>query len=191
VVDVYLLHPAPNPKKNVEEGIGWRLSWLFLHSSVSGLSRSKICCPRSPSCCCSRRKTLPKELSNKIEFMPHDFFTEQPVQHADVYFFRWIFHNWSDKYCTQILRNLIPALKNGARIVINDNVLPEPGVLPIWREEKLISMDLTMLELGNAKERDLDGWAKLFVEAESRFRFIGGKPPVGSSLWILEPIWEG
>lgn len=36
---------------------------------------------------------------------------EQPVRHADVYFFRAIFHNWRHKYAVEILRNLMPALK--------------------------------------------------------------------------------
>lgn len=61
---------------------------------------------------------MSNETEPRVEFMVHDFFTEQPIQGADVYFFRWILHNWSDKYCVQILRNLIPALKNGARILI-------------------------------------------------------------------------
>ena len=69
--------------------------------------------------------------------MPYDFFTEQPVKDADVYLFRWIFHNWSDGYCINILRNLIPALKNGAMVVINDHCLPEPGTMGQWQEEKL------------------------------------------------------
>ena len=69
--------------------------------------------------------------------MSHDFFTIQPVKDADVYLFRWIFHNWSDGYCIKILRNLVPALKNGAMIVINDNVLPEPGTMGLWQEERL------------------------------------------------------
>lgn len=69
--------------------------------------------------------------------MAHDFLTEQPVHGADVYFFRWILHNWSDKYCVKILKNLIPALKPGAKVVINDNVLPQPGVLSQWQEERL------------------------------------------------------
>jgi len=123
--------------------------------------------------------------------MAHDFLTEQPVKYADVYFFRWIFHNWSDKYCIKILRNLIPALKVNARIVINDNVLPEPGTMPIFREERLRSMDLTMLELQNSCERELEDWAKLFKEADSRYDFKGGKQPAGSTLWILEAVWKG
>lgn len=80
---------------------------------------------------------VPAELTGRVKFMEHDFFKEQPVHGADVYFFRWIFHNWSDKYSIKILRSLIPALKPGARVVINDNVLPQPGVLSQWQEERL------------------------------------------------------
>jgi hypothetical protein len=70
--------------------------------------------------------------------MTHDFLLEdQPVQGGDVYFFRWILHNWSDKYCVKILRGLIPSLKPGAKIVLNDNVLPQPGVLSRWQENRL------------------------------------------------------
>lgn len=69
--------------------------------------------------------------------MAHDFFTEQPVVGADVYLFRWIMHNWSDKYCVKILRCLIPALKPGAKIIVNDNVLPQPGEVSKWKESRL------------------------------------------------------
>ena len=79
---------------------------------------------------------LAPELSDRVSFMAHDF-NEQPVKNADVYLFRWIFRNWSDKYCVQMLRNLIPALKSGAGVVINDNCLPEPSVLSLWQEERL------------------------------------------------------
>lgn len=59
--------------------------------------------------------------------MPHDFLEVQPVHGADVYLLRWILHDWSDKYAIQILRNLTPALKKGARVVVNDVCLPAPG----------------------------------------------------------------
>ena len=85
----------------------------------------------------SAASSLPPELSDRVEFMPHDFFTEQPVKGADLYLFRWIFHNWLDDYCIKILHSLIPALKKGAMIVINDNVLPEPGTMGLWQERRL------------------------------------------------------
>lgn len=80
---------------------------------------------------------IPSDVSSRVKFMGHDFFTEQPVKDADVYLFRWIFHNWSDEYSIKILRSLIPALKTGARILVNDNVLPEPNAIDPW-DEKII-----------------------------------------------------
>lgn len=80
---------------------------------------------------------IPPDLAARIRFQAHDFFTEQPVHGADVYFFRWIFHNWSDKYCEKMLKCLIPALKPGARILVNENILPSPGSENPW-DEKII-----------------------------------------------------
>jgi hypothetical protein len=54
----------------------------------------------------------------------------------------------------------------------------------------LRAMDLTMLEIGNAKERDLDEWTNLFEEADSRFIFQGIKQPLDSRLAIIEATWE-
>lgn len=46
-----------------------------------------------------------------------------------------------------------------------------------------------MLEIGNAKERDLE-WKSLFEQADSRFVFKGIQQLQGSSLAILEITWE-
>ncbi|KAI0465722.1 S-adenosyl-L-methionine-dependent methyltransferase [Xylaria cf. heliscus] len=136
-------------------------------------------------------KEMPADIAGRVKFMTHDFFTEQPVFGADIYFFRWIFHNWSDKYCIEILKKHIPALKPGAKIVINDNVLPGPGVLSKWQEDRLRSMDLTMTELQNSHEREVDEWAKLFKDTDTRFEFQGATRPPGSNLWILVAEWKG
>jgi hypothetical protein len=69
---------------------------------------------------------VPEDLKDRVEIVAHDFFTPQPVEDADVYLFRWIFHDWSDKYSVRILQNLIPALKHGAKIVIGEVCLPGP-----------------------------------------------------------------
>ena len=53
---------------------------------------------------------------------------------ADAYLFRWIFHNWPDCYVLQILQQTIPALTRGARIIINESLCPESGVLPLIKE---------------------------------------------------------
>ncbi|KAL8718256.1 MAG: hypothetical protein Q9181_008227 [Wetmoreana brouardii] len=133
---------------------------------------------------------IPSELADRVQFLPHDFLTEQPVKGAEVYLFRWIFHNWSDQYCIAILQNLIPALKPGSNVVINDNCLPEPGTLNLLQEERIRSMDLTMLEIQNSAERDMEGWAALFEKADHRFKFLGGHQPAGSHLWTITARWE-
>ena len=86
----------------------------------------------------SSHPVLSADLAERVSFMPHNFFTEQPIKGADVYFFRWIFHGWSDKYCILLLRNLIPALKPSARLVINDFCLPpQSNTLPLSIERRL------------------------------------------------------
>lgn len=89
--------------------------------------------------------SIPKELEGRVQLTTHDFLTPQSVV-ADVYFFRWIFHGFSEKYCIQILRELIPALRKGARVVINDGTLPDPGTVG-WAEEKSIRLVLFCCEV--------------------------------------------
>jgi hypothetical protein len=80
---------------------------------------------------------LPQDVASRITMQAYDFFTPQPVRGADVYFFRWIFHNWADKYCLLILKNLIPALEPGSRVVLNEWCLPEPNTSSIRWERRL------------------------------------------------------
>lgn len=80
--------------------------------------------------------TVPSDLKegNRLRFMSHDFFHEQPVKGAEIYYLRWVLHDWSDKYAVKILRSLIPALKKGSRILISDLCLPPPCTLSPFRE---------------------------------------------------------
>jgi hypothetical protein len=78
----------------------------------------------------------PPELEGRVTLTTHDFFTPQPIT-ADIYYFRWIFHNCSDVYAIKILQNLVPALKPGAKILINDGILPEPGTIGVMEEKSI------------------------------------------------------
>lgn len=91
----------------------------------------------------------PVGVADRVRFMVHDFLTPQPLQ-AAVYYFRMIFHDWPDKYCIKILRQLIPVLTPGAKVVINDAVIPGPGTLPWDREAALRGSDMHMLSIQNA-----------------------------------------
>lgn len=80
-------------------------------------------------------RLLSEELRGRISFMAHDFFTPQPVKGADVYLFRFILHNWSDKYSISILQNLLPAVKEGSRIVIYE-FLPADVAETSWSKRQ-------------------------------------------------------
>ena len=82
------------------------------------------------------KRPVPLELADRVTFMAHDMFVEQPVC-ADIYLYRWVFHDWPDAYVVKILRQLIPALKPGARVLINDTILPEPNTLSELQERKI------------------------------------------------------
>ncbi|KAI1076986.1 putative O-methyltransferase [Whalleya microplaca] len=133
----------------------------------------------------------PEELADRVRYMVHDFFTEQPIKGADVYFFRSVMHNWSDSYAAKILQAHIPALKIGAKIVLNDTVVPEPDKILPGDAARVRANDLVMLELFNGGDRELADFERLFAKAHSGFRFHGGSQVPGSNLWMLEAEWMG
>ncbi|KAI0892116.1 sterigmatocystin 8-O-methyltransferase [Annulohypoxylon nitens] len=132
---------------------------------------------------------IPEELEGRFEFMAYDLFAPQTIQ-ADVYFFRWIFHNWSDKYSILIIKALIPALKPGAKVILNESCMPEPGEIAHWREKDLRSFDISMGASFNSYERSLDEWKALLSEADPRFKFQKVSGAKDSALSIIEFIWS-
>jgi 6-hydroxytryprostatin B O-methyltransferase len=73
------------------------------------------------------RKTIAQDakLASRMDFQEHDFFKPQRVE-ADVYFFRHILHDWPDTECIKIIQALLPSLKDGARVLISEGIMPEP-----------------------------------------------------------------
>ncbi|KAJ2999003.1 hypothetical protein NUW58_g143 [Xylaria curta] len=142
---------------------------------------------------------IPNEVKARVSFAVHDIICPQTVE-ADVYYLRWILHNWPDKYCLctnsgqpegmVILRALIPALKHNARIVIQEACLPEPGTVPLWKETRLRAADLSMTALFNARDRTANDWKALFTEADRRFVLKSVIQPTGSALAILDLRWN-
>ncbi|KAL8940715.1 MAG: hypothetical protein Q9216_002665 [Gyalolechia sp. 2 TL-2023] len=61
--------------------------------------------------------------SGRVKFQVHDFFKENTVKGADVYWLRGILHDWSDSYCVQILTALKAAMSSRSRILICDPVM--------------------------------------------------------------------
>ncbi|KAJ5161243.1 hypothetical protein N7492_006635 [Penicillium capsulatum] len=98
-----------------------------------------------------------QSLSSAIEPKVHDFFTEQPVKGARVYFLHSILHDWNDETCQKILSQLVPAMTPGySKILINENVVPDTGAH--WQAT---SLDMIMMVDLAAKERTERQWHKL------------------------------
>ncbi|KAL4963166.1 S-adenosyl-L-methionine-dependent methyltransferase [Aspergillus stella-maris] len=137
-------------------------------------------------------RSLPEDVKRdgRITFQEHDFFTPQP-EIADIYLLRFICHDHPDEVAVEILKALVPAMRNGARLLINDGVLPEPNTLPRGEERIARIMDLEMMTTFNARERPLADWVKLCADADSRFKLRFVSKPQGSNLSILEFVFDG
>ncbi|KAI0138094.1 S-adenosyl-L-methionine-dependent methyltransferase [Hypoxylon sp. NC0597] len=148
----------------------------------------------------SKAERLPGELNGegrnegandgRIVFQAHDFFKPQPVRGAAVYFLRWILHNWSDKYAIRILQNIGQAMDDNSRLIIHDYCIDDLNKLSIRKRRAATNMDIGMMQLLNAQERDEAQWRELLAKADSRFQWIGVTRPPGSALAIIEALWR-
>lgn len=83
---------------------------------------------------------IPEGLRGRVRFMSHDLLSPQPADiKVNVVLLRWVLHNWSDPYAIRILREQTPTLMPGARILIQDVILPEPGIVATWMEREMRS----------------------------------------------------
>ncbi|CAI0641140.1 unnamed protein product [Colletotrichum noveboracense] len=138
---------------------------------------------------------VPAELKGRIRFMPYDFFTPQ-TQAADAYMIKQCFHNWPDHYCVRIIRNQIPLMKPGCRLIVIDSLVPEPGTMSLMAERMVRAFDMLMLTQGHGREREGAEWIELFKQADPRFKIRAMKPiskaaDFGPATGLIEVIWQG
>lgn len=130
---------------------------------------------------------VPAGLEDRLSFQVHDFFQPQTTP-ADVYFFRKTLLNHTDKYSTNIIRALSPALKPGNRLVIMDFVQSDAVIEATTTERHFRAVDLQMLLYYNCRYRTLDEWKELVLGADSRFEFEAFCRPPGSGLPVFSFI---
>ncbi|EWC44896.1 hypothetical protein DRE_00955 [Drechslerella stenobrocha 248] len=53
-----------------------------------------------------------------VKFVEHDFFEENPIKNADIYWLRYILHDWSDDYCVKILDGIRAGMGPRSRLLI-------------------------------------------------------------------------
>ncbi|KAF4210815.1 hypothetical protein CNMCM5878_003787 [Aspergillus fumigatiaffinis] len=128
----------------------------------------------------------------RVSFAEHDFFAPQRLT-ADAYFLRLILHDWNDADAARIIRQIIPAMRNGSRLLIMDAVLPEPrgeGSGSVLRERQLRRSDIGMFTLFSAKERSLVQMRGLVEGCDGRLRFLGVRTPPGSHASLMSWVHE-
>jgi len=118
-----------------------------------------------------------------IEFEETDFFKDQPphrAKKAEAYFLRHILHDWSSKFCVQILTNLRRAAKATTRLLICETSLEPPLIDP---NSPLLSnggmatsfshhYNLIMMSLFNAEERSQEDYEELFALSGWKFQSV-------------------
>ncbi|KAI9649720.1 hypothetical protein NHQ30_002301 [Ciborinia camelliae] len=118
-----------------------------------------------------------------VKAMGHDFFTPQVVNGAQFYYLRTVLHDWEDDEAVQILKNLIPAMAPGSKILIDEMVLPNTGVH--WWSACL---DLHMYAMLGAMERNEEQWHSLLDKAGLQITEISTYSPVmRHSIIVAQP----
>lgn len=130
---------------------------------------------------------MPLEIASRLTFQAHDFTQPQPVRGAAVYLLRMILHDWPDVEAITIIQQLVAAMTPGSsRLLIMDTVLPVPGSVPVSVERIMRVRDMTMMEIFNSKERELEDWRFLLAAADNRLKLVNVVQPFGSDMSVLE-----
>ncbi|KAL4957796.1 putative O-methyltransferase [Aspergillus filifer] len=97
----------------------------------------------------------------EVEKLAYDFFTEQPVKGARVYFLHHILHDWSDEYCLRILKNIVSAMTPGySKILVHEMIVLERGA-PQFQAQ----LDMAMMAFNSGMERTRQQWRRLLETA--------------------------
>jgi hypothetical protein len=87
-----------------------------------------------------------------------------------------VLHDWDDESCARILRNCRAAALPGARLLVLENVIGEPG-----QDAFAALLDMNMLAVTGGQERDMagydalasaSGWMRMEVLSLPGSRFI-------------------
>ena len=110
-----------------------------------------------PQAAAAARQAAEKDgLGDRFTAVPGDFFASVPG--ADLYLLKAILHDWDDDSCVRILRNCRTAAWPGARLVVIENVIREPG-----KDRFASLLDMNMLAVLPGQEREIGHYDELFA----------------------------
>lgn len=178
---------------DVGSGVGsfaWPLLETYFHIHVTLHDLPETINMTKEFCAKDRPEVLQ---SDRVAFAAGDFFLDIPVKGADVYYLRNIIHNWPDIQAVKLLQNARQAMSLKSRLLIHEHVMrpvcskpksggvenidqdtaPEP-LLPNFGagQIRVYNQDLTMLVIYNAKERTIDEFAHLGMDADLKLQKV-------------------
>lgn len=101
------------------------------------------------------------QIDSKIEVMPYDFYTENPIKGARAYYMHSVLHDWPDDVCLKILSRVKEAMKPGySKLLINENVIPAMGA-----DWQATAEDIMVMITSSSLERTERHWRNLVESA--------------------------
>jgi 6-hydroxytryprostatin B O-methyltransferase len=130
---------------------------------------------------------IPAELKDRITFQVQDFFQPQVVKTgAKAFFLRHIIHDWPDEDACRILKQLVPEVEKGAKILVSDRAPGFTGSRPTHFHSMVQWLDLLMWTLLGAKERSVEQWKKLLEKTDERLKILSFNIPPGTEFAMIE-----
>ena len=133
---------------------------IFLIQLLAHYPRIKGIVADLPGAVEAAEKAIAKaDLQDRCKAIPYDFFKAAPPV-CDAYFLVNILHDWEDKICRQILKNISQAMTADSKLWVVEYLI-EPG--PGFSVAKLL--DLEVLVMGGGRERTVDEFKDLLSSA--------------------------
>ncbi len=107
-------------------------------------------------------------------------FFESVPDGADLYLLKQILHDWTDRQCAAILRNIRRAIAPRGKVVVVEQLLPESD-----RPNLAWAMDIWMLMITGGRERTLPGYTSLLSEAGFAVERVTA---TGSPMNVIEAV---
>ncbi|KAL5793693.1 hypothetical protein ACOSP7_002287 [Xanthoceras sorbifolium] len=103
-------------------------------------------------------------IDQNLEFIGGDMF--EAIPSADAVLLKWIIHDWGDEESVKILKKCKEAIPSRGKVIIIDMAIDSEKEEKETILETQLCCDMLMMGMLNtAKERSVEQWKKLFLEA--------------------------